>query len=463
MLFLQPAFSWLYILICLHRLKYFTSYSSLLVEKRFLILIGVQPARPSVVYFTPGCSFLISNSTTSASSRCCKGPTLWAESDVAASDSELSLTSESIVAEESWELGGGREACGGLLLWGESAIVTSDSVLTLTSESSLSSGPTVKRGSWLVGGNGESWELVGGNGSSPSTPADVAPEEQDPGEELGGWAPVRTGWWDASVPSRENVGIRGLLRCCLLTVIVVKFPESGLALDFLLLCLCRRRRWVVQATGQKKDTEKPASERQDDHFALSGRRPPCCNSITRETGKPRLDSWAYCPSNTQTRIVAPDAILSGLYVHREILWEIIRQHGTLRDIIDPMGLYETAWDTDTIGDIVRHYETPWDIMGHHETAWHTTIHYGCNRTVWGNMRHETLWETKGDIMRYYETAWDTTRHYRSNWTVWDSMRHYETAWDTTRHYRCNGTVWESMRNWDKRRHHEILWVSMKHY
>ena len=118
MLALQPAFSWLYILICLHRLKYFTSYSSLLVEKRFLILIGVQPARPSVVYFTPGCSFLISNSTTSASSRCCKGPTLWAESDVAASDSELSLTSESIVAEESWELGGGRGACGGLLLRG---------------------------------------------------------------------------------------------------------------------------------------------------------------------------------------------------------------------------------------------------------------------------------------------------------------------------------------------------------
>ena len=33
-----------------------------------------------------------------------------------------------------------------------------------------------------------------------------------------------------------------------------------------------------------------------------------------------------------------------------------------------MGLYETAWDTDTIGDIVRRYETlwgtetPWDII-----------------------------------------------------------------------------------------------------
>ena len=122
MLALQPAFSWLYILICSHPLKYFTSYSSLLVEKRFLILIGVQPARPSVVYFTPGCSFLISNSTISTSSSCCRRPSLWAESDVASSDSELSLTSESIVAEESWELGGGRGACGGLLLWGESAI-----------------------------------------------------------------------------------------------------------------------------------------------------------------------------------------------------------------------------------------------------------------------------------------------------------------------------------------------------
>ena len=35
----------------------------------------------------------------------------------------------------------------------------------------------------------------------------------------------------------------------------------------------------------------------------------------------------------------------------------MRQHETLRDIIDPMGLYKTAWDTDTIGDIVRQYET----------------------------------------------------------------------------------------------------------
>ena len=55
------------ILICWHRLKYFTSYSSPLSEKRFLILISVQWARPSVEYFTPGSSSLISNSTVSAS------------------------------------------------------------------------------------------------------------------------------------------------------------------------------------------------------------------------------------------------------------------------------------------------------------------------------------------------------------------------------------------------------------
>ena len=34
----------------------------------------------------------------------------------------------------------------------------------------------------------------------------------------------------------------------------------------------------------------------------------------------------------------------------------MRQHETLRDI-DPTALYETALDTDTIGDIVRQYET----------------------------------------------------------------------------------------------------------
>ena len=37
--------------------------------------------------------------------------------------------------------------------------------------------------------------------------------------------------------------------------------------------------------------------------------------------------------------------------------DIMRQHETLRDIVDPMGLNETASDTDTIGDIIRHYET----------------------------------------------------------------------------------------------------------
>ena len=35
----------------------------------------------------------------------------------------------------------------------------------------------------------------------------------------------------------------------------------------------------------------------------------------------------------------------------------MRQHETLRDIMDVMGLYDTAWDNDTIGDIVRQYET----------------------------------------------------------------------------------------------------------
>ena len=43
--------------------------------------------------------------------------------------------------------------------------------------------------------------------------------------------------------------------------------------------------------------------------------------------------------------------------HYETSWDIMREHETLRDIIDPMALYETALDTDTIGDIVRQYET----------------------------------------------------------------------------------------------------------
>ena len=40
------------------------------------------------------------------------------------------------------------------------------------------------------------------------------------------------------MPSGENEGIGGLLHCCLLTVLVVKFQESELALGFLLLHLC---------------------------------------------------------------------------------------------------------------------------------------------------------------------------------------------------------------------------------
>ena len=38
--------------------------------------------------------------------------------------------------------------------------------------------------------------------------------------------------------------------------------------------------------------------------------------------------------------------------------------------MDAMGLYETAGDTETIGDIIRHYETlwmQWDCMRQHET------------------------------------------------------------------------------------------------
>ena len=43
--------------------------------------------------------------------------------------------------------------------------------------------------------------------------------------------------------------------------------------------------------------------------------------------------------------------------HYETLRDSMRHYATIGDIIDPMGLYETAWDTDTIGDIVRQYET----------------------------------------------------------------------------------------------------------
>ena len=43
--------------------------------------------------------------------------------------------------------------------------------------------------------------------------------------------------------------------------------------------------------------------------------------------------------------------------HHEILWDIMRQHNTLRDIMDEMGLYKTASETSSIGDHMRHYET----------------------------------------------------------------------------------------------------------
>ena len=45
--------------------------------------------------------------------------------------------------------------------------------------------------------------------------------------------------------------------------------------------------------------------------------------------------------------------------HYEILWDIVRAHDTLRDIMDAMGLCETACDMrhyETIGDIMRYYE-----------------------------------------------------------------------------------------------------------
>ena len=45
----------------------------------------------------------------------------------------------------------------------------------------------------------------------------------------------------------------------------------------------------------------------------------------------------------------------------------MRQHETLGDIMDPMRLYDTAYDTETIGDIMRLYETSLDIMRQHET------------------------------------------------------------------------------------------------
>ena len=42
--------------------------------------------------------------------------------------------------------------------------------------------------------------------------------------------------------------------------------------------------------------------------------------------------------------------------------------------MDTKWLYESAWNTETMGDIIRDYETEWDIMdamGLYETAWDT--------------------------------------------------------------------------------------------
>ena len=70
--------------------------------------------------------------------------------------------------------------------------------------------------------------------------------------------------------------------------------------------------------------------------------------------------------------------------HHEI-WDTKTHHETLRDNMDAMGLYDTAWDTDAIGDIVRQYE-----------------HY------------EALWDT----MRYYGRSWDSMTHYETLWMQW---------------------------------------------
>ena len=69
----------------------------------------------------------------------------------------------------------------------------------------------------------------------------------------------------------------------------------------------------------------------------------------------------------------------------------MRQHETLRDIIDPMALYETALDTDTIGDIVRQYETLSGTMRHYEILWDIM------------RQHDTLRDIM-DAMGLYETA-----------------------------------------------------------
>ena len=65
----------------------------------------------------------------------------------------------------------------------------------------------------------------------------------------------------------------------------------------------------------------------------------------------------------------------------------MRQHETLRDIMDAMGLYDTAWGTDTIGDIVRQYETLRGTMRHHEISWqimrqHDTVRHIMDEMGW---------------------------------------------------------------------------------
>ena len=176
----------------------------------------------------------------------------------------------------------------------------------------------------------------------------------------------------------------------------------------------------------------------------------------------------------------------------------MRQHEALREIIDPMGLYETEWDTDTIGDIVRQYETRalwgtmrhheilWDIMRHNETAWHTTRHYGCNWTVWDT----TLWEITKEDSRAGRDRGRSEESIRASqerqcpcsvsglkvdkpqtqgtsvcgWSIWSVHQppNYP-AWDVTRHYGCDGTVWYSMGLWQNRRHCEAVWDTMRHY
>ena len=106
-----------------------------------------------------------------------------------------------------------------------------------------------------------------------------------------------------TTPRRCCEGVGGHIHSWLIMeVVILKFPELGLALGCFFLpvptMLCCSGNWL-------EGHWKPASERRDDHLPLSRWRPPYCNSTTRETGKPRLDSWAYWPSNTQTRIIAP--------------------------------------------------------------------------------------------------------------------------------------------------------------